>query len=85
MLSNLKFGFVFVVNIAIHASKICFVTTHDYFVTGNTEILPITVMKLCKGMSDFREKFTKVFNKSPQASFDDINWSADVKLAPEGK
>ena len=41
----------------------------------------ITVMKLCKNMNDFREKFARVFNKSPQTSFDEINWSADVKLA----
>jgi hypothetical protein len=40
----------------------------------------ITVMKLCKDMADFREKFAKVFNKSPQTSFDEINWSADVRI-----
>lgn len=35
----------------------------------------ITIMKLCNGMDDFRQKFAKVFRKSPiQISFDDIAW-----------
>lgn len=32
----------------------------------------VTIMKLCHDMKDFREKFTKVFNKSPQMEF---GWS----------
>lgn len=38
------------------------------------------MMKLCKDMTDFREKFAKFFNKSPQTGFDEINWSADVMI-----
>lgn len=35
------------------------------------------VMKLCKNMTEFREKFAHVFQKTPlQATFDDINWTA---------
>lgn len=35
----------------------------------------VTIMKLCDDMDDFREKFAKVFKKSPlQLSFDDLNW-----------
>jgi hypothetical protein len=38
----------------------------------------ITIMKLCKGMSDFRSKFDRVFKKTPlQTSFDDINWTVE--------
>jgi hypothetical protein len=37
----------------------------------------ITIMKLCKNMDEFREKFAFVFKKSPlQSTFDDINWLA---------
>jgi hypothetical protein len=42
----------------------------------------ITIMKLCSNMDDFRQKFAKVFDKTPlQTSFDDINWDAEAKLA----
>lgn len=35
----------------------------------------VTIMKLCDDMDDFREKFAKVFKKTPlQMSFDDLNW-----------
>jgi P63C domain len=35
----------------------------------------ITIMKLCRNMNEFREKFQRVFSKSPvQYSFDDIQW-----------
>ena len=35
----------------------------------------VTIMKLCETMSDFRRKFAKVFDKTPQLSFDDlIDW-----------
>ena len=35
-----------------------------------------TIMQLCVNMTDFRQKFAKVFSKTPlQASFDDINWN----------
>lgn len=34
-----------------------------------------TIMKLCEDMSEFRQKFDRVFKKSPlQMSFDDIGW-----------
>ncbi|PZR74505.1 MAG: hypothetical protein DLM73_07720 [Chthoniobacterales bacterium] len=37
----------------------------------------ITIMKLCNNMTEFREKFARVFQKTPlQTSFDDINWNA---------
>lgn len=37
----------------------------------------ITIMKLCKNMDEFRQKFAHVFKKSPlQTSFDDIKWGA---------
>jgi hypothetical protein len=37
----------------------------------------ITIMKLCNNMDDFREKFAKVFKKTPlQLSFDDLSWQA---------
>ncbi|MGO9585556.1 MAG: P63C domain-containing protein [Limisphaerales bacterium] len=40
----------------------------------------ITIMKLCTNMSDFRQKFDRVFKKTPlQTTFDDINWSDDGK------
>jgi hypothetical protein len=36
----------------------------------------VTIMKLCDDMDDFREKFARVFRKSPlQLSFDDLNWN----------
>ena len=36
----------------------------------------ITIMKLCNNMDDFREKFAKVFKKSPvQLSFADFDWN----------
>lgn len=36
----------------------------------------ITIMKLCNNMTEFRNKFAKVFSKSPlQTTFDDINWA----------
>jgi hypothetical protein len=36
----------------------------------------ITIMKLCNNMTEFREKFARVFQKMPlQTSFDDINWN----------
>jgi hypothetical protein len=39
----------------------------------------ITSMKLCANMDDFRQKFARVFDKTPlQTSFDDINWSVDA-------
>ncbi len=35
----------------------------------------ITIMKLCNNMDDFRDKFARVFKKSPlQMKFDDIGW-----------
>jgi hypothetical protein len=38
----------------------------------------ITIMKLCNNMDDFREKFAKVFKKTPlQMSFDDIGWGVE--------
>lgn len=40
----------------------------------------ITIMKLCENMDEFRQKFARVFKKTPiQISFDDIGWgeSAD--------
>jgi len=40
----------------------------------------ITVMKLCNDMTDFREKFARVFRKSPlQTTFDDLDWSIGPK------
>lgn len=39
----------------------------------------ITIMKLCTNMADFRQKFDRVFKKSPlQTTFDDINWNDDA-------
>lgn len=36
----------------------------------------VTIMKLCDNMEDFREKFARVFKKTPlQLSFDDIDWN----------
>ncbi len=38
----------------------------------------ITIMKLCNNMGDFREKFARVFKKSPlQMTFEDINWTVN--------
>jgi hypothetical protein len=35
----------------------------------------VTIMRLCNTMEDFRNKFDKVFKKTPlQLSFDDIDW-----------
>jgi hypothetical protein len=37
----------------------------------------ITIMKLCDNMEDFRNKFDRVFKRTPvQSTFDDINWTA---------
>jgi hypothetical protein len=37
----------------------------------------ITIMKLCDNMAEFRQKFDRVFSKTPvQYSFDDIDWKA---------
>jgi hypothetical protein len=36
----------------------------------------VTIMKLCDDMDDFREKFAKVFKKTPlQLSFEDLDWN----------
>lgn len=40
----------------------------------------IAVMKTCRDMNEFRRLFARVFKKSPQTSFDEINWSADIRL-----
>lgn len=35
----------------------------------------VTIMKLCDDMNEFREKFARVFKKTPlQMSFDDLGW-----------
>jgi hypothetical protein len=37
----------------------------------------VTIMKLCDSMDEFKQKFARVFKKSPlQMSFDEINWTA---------
>jgi hypothetical protein len=39
----------------------------------------VTIMKLCRDMSDFRAKFAHVFQNSPlQLTFDDINWTTEA-------
>jgi len=39
-------------------------------------------MKLCSNMDDFRQKFARVFDKTPlQTSFDDINWDGGAKIS----
>jgi P63C domain len=39
----------------------------------------ITIMKLCENMNEFRQKFDRVFKKSPiQISFDDIGWGEGI-------
>ncbi len=40
----------------------------------------IAVMKTCKNMDEFRKQFARVFKKSPQTSFDEINWSAEIRV-----
>lgn len=40
----------------------------------------ITIMKLCEDMNEFRQKFARVFKKTPlQISFNDINWGQDAE------
>jgi hypothetical protein len=39
----------------------------------------VTIMKLCDNMEEFRQKFARVFKRTPlQLGFADVNWNVEV-------